>query len=272
MIEAGHRSHPCVALTSCLRLAVAVALTGLCVGGVAGGEAWAQDEEMLSMEQRALEAPAEETGWRGDAELGYLEQTGNVDSSTLNTSGRMELETTNWRHSVRADLIFTKPSGEDTREQYLLIQRTALKLSRKDYIFERLRYDRNRAQGLQYRVSEVLGYGRRLVNTESMLWDAEVGAGARQSLFNDESYEAEAIGVFITEFDWKFAENADFNEYLAVEAGEINTVTNSVTSLTTRIKDNFSMRLSYDVTHNSNVAEDREKTDTITSATLVYSF
>ena len=59
---------------------------------------------------------------------------------------------------------------------------------------------------------------------------------------------------------------------MSVEYGDTNTKTRSESALLAKINGSLQMKIAYNVTNNSDVADDEESTDTETSLTLVYSF
>ena len=77
------------------------------------------------------------------------------------------------------------------------------------------------------------------------------------------------------EYEYNFSTEVKFTQMLgsdvAVE-GNKNTLSKSESAITARLRDNLSMKAAYSITHNSEVLDDREKTDSTTSITLAYSF
>jgi len=75
---------------------------------------------------------------------------------------------------------------------------------------------------------------------------------------------------------WKhrklISETSTFNQNIFVEDGSTNTYTKSETFLKLVVVGNLGAKFGYEVKRNSNVPPDAEKTDTITTVTLVYDF
>ncbi len=72
--------------------------------------------------------------------------------------------------------------------------------------------------------------------------------------------------------DWRISDSSTFGEALSIEAGEDSTISKSETTLTSQVSDSLSMKLTLLLKHNSDVPPGVDKSDTETSATLVYSF
>jgi len=215
----------------------------------------------------------QESHWNSEAELGYLSVSGNAPSLSTYARARVVNDRPRWRHQFRAETIFSETQDTAASQQYRASQTSAYKLSPSNYLFEALRYDRNVSQGIRWPWSEVGGYGRQLLQAGDTSLVAEIGAGTRQTRRTDlADVQREPIGVLISELNWEFIKGSSFNEYVIVESGRTNTLVLSQTALTLSIQGNLSARLSYDVTHNSDVPAGVQRTDATSSVTLVYKF
>ena len=130
-----------------------------------------------------------ETGdseWKNVAELGIFASVGNTKSKTM--SGNLSV--TNERKKSRHHMKITafNASGEDssgvdrtTAESYSFYGKSGFKYSEKHNVFVTIQYEQDRFSGLNYRLTETIGYGNRIIDKENMLFDIEGGAGSRQS-------------------------------------------------------------------------------------------
>lgn len=254
---------------------VAMLAVWFCLGAVAraqGGPGFI-DPEARRGSAWAKAAPIEESRWRADAEFGYLATGGNTSTQTTHTRWRVQNDRPQWIHTFRAEATIARTEEDaSTVAEYRASQRSAYKLTAVDYLFEKLRYERNVAQGFHYLWSEVVGYGRRVYGSEAATVYLEAGPGARQTWLLDETVQREALLVVSGEWNWNLTPTSTLNEFLVLEAGETNTYTNWTSALTVRINARFSGRFSYDVVHNSDVPEGIERTDTTTTVTLVFAF
>jgi putative salt-induced outer membrane protein YdiY len=73
-------------------------------------------------------------------------------------------------------------------------------------------------------------------------------------------------------YTWQITEHSRFSQSLNVSSGSGNTYTESVTELSAEIIAAISTVLGYTVRHNSDVAPDKDKTDTYVSISLEYTF
>ena len=210
--------------------------------------------------------------WAGEGELGYVATTGNTETSNLKARLRLLNERDHWRHKALFEALNTSDRDVTTGERYAASGQSDYKFNEFDYMFGRLEYETDKFSGYEYRVSEVVGYGRRVLNRNDMTLDLEAGPGARQSELETGEREDEMILRLAANYAWELTEKSRFTQDLSFDVGEDATITKSVTALEATIIGDWSMKLSYTVESISDVPAGVEKTDTETAAALVYSF
>ncbi|MEW6645575.1 MAG: DUF481 domain-containing protein [Pseudomonadota bacterium] len=217
-------------------------------------------------------AVEEQPGFGGEAELGMVTTSGNTDTRSINAKARLRYLTETWRHEGRLEGLRTSDGDTITAERYLASGKSDYRFTPADYLFVTVRYEDDRFSGYDYQFSEAVGYGRRVVKTESVELDLEIGAGGRHSRESGQAREDEAIVRGAAKLGWAVSPTSRFTEELLVESGESNTYTESVSALSVRINSRFALKLSLTVKHNSDVPAGVEKTDTLSAVTLVYDF
>jgi putative salt-induced outer membrane protein len=214
--------------------------------------------------------------WQGDVEFGYVSTTGNSDTSTIKGRTDIKRELDPWRYQIHGDVLNAKENDERSAEKYFLNNKLDYKFSPRSYVFGYAGYEHDSFSGFDWQVTLASGLGYRLLENDTMTWDAEAGPGYRISKVDDsnsdDSDQREAILRGYTKYTWKLSDTATFEQELSVESGEDNTVTRSVTSLKTAIVAQLAMKLSYTVKNSSNVPDDTRHTDTETAVTIVYNF
>ncbi|HET9680011.1 MAG TPA: DUF481 domain-containing protein, partial [Gammaproteobacteria bacterium] len=73
-------------------------------------------------------------------------------------------------------------------------------------------------------------------------------------------------------YQWSITDNSSFTQTLAVETGDANTYSESVSSLTASLMGDLALRLSYTMRSNSDVPLGAEETDTYTAVSVLYTF
>ncbi len=214
----------------------------------------------------------DEEGFSGKAVLGLLTAKGNSDSESFNANFNLWWNYGAWQHNLGGDSIKSSSDGEETAEAYGLQWQSKYSFNEADYVFGKISWDKDEFGAYDEQLREVIGYGRRILNTENHYLAGEIGVGARQSVLIDDTKEDETIGYLGAEYRWTLSDTSQFTQLLSVESGEANTYTEATSSLNTKIRERLAIILSYKIKNNSNVLPDVENTDTITTISLEYGF
>ncbi len=209
---------------------------------------------------------------KGEAELGIVMVSGNSESESLSGKVSLEKDMGKWLHS--GSLQGTNASSNNVRstERYLANAKSDYKFTENDYLFIALSYEDDRFSGYDYRATESVGYGRRLIATDTLTLNAEIGAGARQSKLDSGASENEGIVRGNGKLAWNISDTSTFTQELLVESGDSATISKSITGLKVQVAGSLAMKLGYTAKYTSEVPAGIEKTDTETTVTLVYGF
>ncbi len=210
--------------------------------------------------------------WKGNVELGIVNTTGNTETETINAKAKAATETENWRHTLTYESLKSSDQGTTTAERYAFNGQSDYKLDKKNFFFMMINYENDRFSGYDYRVTEAIGYGRRVLDEQNLTLDLEIGPGARQSKLETGKTESETMVRGAGKLNWKISKTSSFTEDLSVDAGEDSTVTKSVTALSAQINGSLATKITYTVKNTSDVPVGVKKTDTETAVTLVYNF
>lgn len=247
----------------------------LLAAGVFGAAtpAWADSNwNDLNANTDATKKVAVKEGWQGSVALGYLHTTGNSNTVSLNSKAIAGYKRGNWQDSLSLTALNASQDNQRTAESYEGNGQSNYSLTDNNYLFGVVDYLSDRFSGYGRRTTEVFGYGRRLLNSDTQHLDMEIGAGARQTRYTDNSSDSRIIERVALNYLWNFSDTSNFSENLSVEHGTDNTFTQSVTALTANLAGSFALSVSYTVKHNSTVLPGFKNTDTITAVSLVYSF
>jgi putative salt-induced outer membrane protein len=215
---------------------------------------------------------AADSTWNNSVELGIVTTSGNTETQTINAKAKVENERAKWRHSVTFEGLKSSDADSTTAERYFVSGQTNYKYTKNNYSFITASYEDDRFSGYDYRASEAIGYGRRLVGRDDLKFDLEAGPGARQSKLENDGTDNETILRAAAKLFWGISATSKFTEDLSVEAGENSTISKSVSGLTSKVNGNLATKITYTVKHTSDVPEGIKNTDTETAVTLVYSF
>jgi len=220
--------------------------------------------------------------WSGSFGAGYLASSGNTDDSSVTVAFALNYDKAVWHHALNGR-FFGASSQEPvtnesftTSESYQAGWKSSYDFSEHNYTFGQINWIKDRFSGFPEQTFATAGYGRRLLETEKFVLNAEIGGGySKQKVRIDEFVTERQDGGVITaggDFAWKISDNATFEQVLAIFSTSDNTFTESITRLHAGLIGNVGLSLSYTVRNNSDVAPELEKTDTYTAASLEYSF
>lgn len=216
--------------------------------------------------------PLPEGDWKSSAELGLVATGGNTETTSIQARATVSLDTGTWLHSLTADALNTSDESGTTTERYFAGLKSEYKLSEKGFLYVKVDYEDDRFAGFDYRLSESLGFGRTFIENDTWLLKAEVGPGARQTRYNDNSSDSELTLHTAGSLGWQLSESSRFTQDLSIDLGSDNTVSEAVSAITSNIAGNLAMKASFRIKHNSEVPADTKKTDTQLAMTLVYTF
>jgi putative salt-induced outer membrane protein len=227
----------------------------------------------LEANAAAAQQTAVKEGWQGTVALGYLQTTGNSNTSTADGKALIGYKAGLWQDSILVQALKASQEGVLTAENFEADGQSDYNLSPDNYLFGNLDYLRDVFSGYERRTSEVLGVGHRLINSPTQQLDLEVGGGRRQTRYttdfpSNEEWVERVAGSYL----WKFTNTSNFTQSLSVVHGSSNTLTQSVTAITANLINSFALSLSYTVSHNSSVLAGFKKTDAVTTLSLVYTF
>lgn len=236
----------------------------------------------------AEENTEETPPWEVSAEVGAINTTGNTETTSFNGKIDATQNLTHWKNQYVVSALYKEDMVEDddgvenkesTAEKYFASAKAAYLLTGDHgnlYGFSSFTLDEFGA----YRKYTVLsfGYGNRLIDREKLTLDYEVGPG----YYWGDKVEDEDLNIISHEegfmvrggmdLKWTINENATFTQKFTAEAGDDNSRYQSDTALSTKINGSLQMKVGYNVSHDTVVADDKENTDTTTYINLVYSF
>ncbi len=214
----------------------------------------------------------DEEAFAGRVAFGFLSTTGNAENETFNTTFDLDWTNAPWHHALTGAAVRASTNDVTTAEAYSLDWQSDYDLSERSYVFGVVAWDDDRFSGYDQQIREVVGYGRRFIDTERHALNGEVGAGARQADLRDGTSQDETILRLSGDYRWTISETAEFSQSLAIDSGSDNIYTETITKLTMDILGNISIVVSYTIKNNSDVPAGTVKTDTFTAIALEYTF
>jgi putative salt-induced outer membrane protein YdiY len=242
-------------------------------------------------------ADEEVKSFSGSGEAGLLMTSGNSETDSVNAKMGLKYEKDHLLGEVNLAALYSsettevdgKKEDKVSAEKYNYSAKIGYKFNPANYIFVNGDYEDDRFSGYDYKTTYSIGYGRKLIDSDTVKLNIEIGPGYRYDKTNgywddkgdnddsndefiDEKTEDEAVFRGYAMFNYKFSEAISFQQDLTIITGSSNTNTKSASALKTQIIGALAMKVAYKIDNNTDVPADKEKTDTETALTLVYDF
>lgn len=216
--------------------------------------------------------------WSGDAELGFIQTSGNSDTQSFNGKFGLVRELKPSTTSLLLEALTSEEDGDASKEKYNAEVKYDYSLSELSYVASVLDYEDDRFNGYEYQSTLAIGYGYRAWNDKQRgKLELEVGPGHRRSVLEEKNddgkkVEEETIGRASLNLLVKLGTGAKFTERLTVEGGESKIVYKSTMGLQSTLVGQLAMKVNYEVKHTTDVPAGKKNTDSLVGVTLVYSF
>jgi putative salt-induced outer membrane protein len=215
-------------------------------------------------------------GWSGDAELGASMSSGNSSNKAVTMRVELVKETVKWRHEIDGGADWQRADGATSKERYTAGYKPNYFINPKLYAAGQLLWERDIFAGYRHRFTETAGVGYLILDGDGQRLSVEGGPGARQSLLVDTPGEpnSETEILFSTNVNYtqELGAKTKFSQAVKSLLGDKNQTLESTSSLTTQINSLFSARVAFTLRHETEPPDDRQQTDTLSRATLVYTF
>lgn len=210
--------------------------------------------------------------WKGEIDLGGSYTRGNGDALALYGAVKLTRDGLNWRQAFSARADYAKSGGTLSTDKDTAAWQPQYKLSDRTYLYGLGQFDRDEILGFGTRFTEGVGVGYIVLPGKTLHLDLETGPALRETHYVGDGSRTRAAGRASVNFLWKPSPNIQITQVAAafVEADDANIT--STTALDTRLFGPVKARLSYNLTYEKETPIVARSFDTITTASLVYSF
>ena len=210
--------------------------------------------------------------WSGRAELGGFVTTGNSETAGGSVVLDANREGLQWRHKFHAQADYQQSLGTTTREHYLVSYEPNYKFDERAYVYGQVQYEADRFLGYTDRFSASSGFGYSAIKSPAVQLDLEVGPGYRHTSFTDDTVQSSITGRGSVDLRWRILPGLSVSQNAVAVAQRFNSTVSGTTAVTAKLLGPLSAQLSYYFQYESMPPAGRETTDTISRASLVYSF
>jgi len=232
---------------------------------------------------RGQEGDEPERGFAGSGQLGLVAARGNTDSDTLNVGLSGSWSGERWRYEAGLSALRAEESGQKSADRWRLTGAVHRELSERSYLFASVRTLDDAFGAFATQSAAAVGYGRHLLQGPARTLDGELGAGYRESeacvardargeCAETDGADGESVLTGRLEASWKLSETATLTDLVRIERGGENTWFETRLALTARVARGLSLQLAWELQRNSEVPPGSERTDTLTTVSLVVDF
>ena len=223
----------------------------------------------------ALAAASFLDNWKGEVDLGGSYTTGNTDAIAIYGALKLNKEGLRWRHAFTARVDYSKSGGVLSTDKDTAAYQPQYKLNDRLYIYGLGQFDRDEILGFSYRFTESAGLGYTVLPGSALHLDLEAGPALRETRYIGDlegDRETRFAGRGSVNFLWKPSPNIQLTEVAAIYVETNNSNITSTTALDTKLFGPLKLRFSYNVTYEQDTPSEANSLDTITTASIVYTF
>jgi len=222
----------------------------------------------------AADAPAKP--WKAGAEVSFVTANGNTKATTLSAKGKYNYDWTKDALEIESGAFNTTNNQVTTAEQYFASARVTRKWTDKDYMFEKIRWDKDRFAGVKDRYDMGVGEGRQILDLAKDKLNVELGAGyISEDHFNNVEKTEYASGRAYAKYTRLLSATATASqdaEYLADFKNSDGYRVTAETALIASLSTHLSLKTSFIVKHVNEPPEGFYKNDTMLLVTLIINY
>jgi putative salt-induced outer membrane protein YdiY len=224
----------------------------------------------------AAAADAPSRAWKDSAELSFVNANGNVKTQTTSAKDSFSYD---FSPIVKLEMegggLGARSEGRVIAEQYYALEKVYRKITDRDYVFEKYRWDRNVFAGIAHRHDFSIGAGRELYKTSKDLLIGELAPGYVNEERVSEPRKSYMSARAYTKYTRDFTATAKFSqdaEYVVSLHDARDARLNTETALTAAVSTMFSVKNSFVWKHDARPPLGKRKDDTILSVALLATF
>lgn len=210
--------------------------------------------------------------WTGKATLGGWVNTGNSPNVGLSGVVDLERDGLQWRHKLHLQADYQESDHVATREHFLASYEPNYKVDDRSYIYGSTQFESDKFSGYYDRFSESIGAGYSVLKRPNLKLDLELGPAYRYTNYTDNTAQSSLATRGSVDFKWQVTPSISITQQADAYYERFNSTISGTTALNTKVFGPLSAQFSYNVQYESEPPLGSVSTDTISRASLVYSF
>ena len=234
----------------------------------------AQAAEKAQAERERLANAGMLSLWKGQFELGGSWSTGNTRSLGLYGAAKATREGLDWQHDISARIDYQETNRIPTTERAVAAYQPRYKFDQTFYAYGLEQYEHDRFLGYRNRLTSGVGLGVVAASGPELHLEFDLGPAFRYTEYYgpDMGREQRIAGRGGLSLKWIPWPSVTVAQDAAVYVQKGNTTATSTTSIDTRLFGPVKGRLSYNVQYERDAPDGQKTTDTVSRASIVYSF
>jgi putative salt-induced outer membrane protein len=238
----------------------------------------------LFAEEAETDEEEQEPTWKGSLGLAWVATSGNTDTSSVGLDFGLERKPEPWGLTFVARGNRAEDSGDKTAENFLVSARAVRSLGKRWEAFGGLAWARDPFAGYDSQTLASAGATYKAVESDRHIlsfdggltytWEDQISpvAPAPTLVTDSISFAGGLVGL---SWDWQIGKNSKLTERLVYlpnfdDSGDWRL--NSMTAIEADINEWLALRFGYDIRHRNQPIGDAEKTDTTSTASVVFNF
>lgn len=210
--------------------------------------------------------------WTGKATLGGWVSTGNSPNVGLSGVVDLERDGLQWRHKLHLQADYQESGHVATREHFLASYEPNYKVDDRSYVYGSTQFESDKFSGYYDRFSESIGAGYSVLKRPNLKLDLELGPAYRYTNYTDHTAQSSLATRGSVDFKWQVTPSISITQQADAYYERFNSTVSGTTALNTKVFGPLSAQFSYNVQYESEPPPGSVSTDTISRASLVYSF
>lgn len=220
--------------------------------------------------------------WQNEIDVGMLFYNGNNNAKHLNGSLLSEYQQSHFENKFRITGLLAVGKNNKTHhkernaEKYAITNTLHYTLANDHFAYLRADAIRDHFSAFAYQMTQSIGYGYSVFQSNYMQWDMSGGPGLRQSkIATSFDHQNEWIGHLSSAFYYEMTKFTSFKQNITIDTSSRNTKTYSLNELRTSLFGPMAVKISFELENYTKLppkSKYTRKTDATTKVTLSYSF
>lgn len=213
--------------------------------------------------------------WQGsNIGAGAIINTGDNPSQKGSTTLNLKYASAPWTFSTKIDQQYEHSSDNGlSTDQYNIATQANYLFGDNSFFYNGFTYNYDRFNGNDYLWNYSLGYGYTVYHNQNMIVDAQIGPGYQQLKVQGAEDPNRTLSINTQiDLNWQINDKTTFTETITPTYTSDLTTINTVTALTTQLRDNLGLQAQFNTTYFSNSTEGSHRLSTSTVFNVLYTF